>query len=94
MAFQDTLLPAGARVPEPDGPVGAGACNSLAIRRVDGGLDPRSVPRQRLLQAARPDVTRIDTGNADTNAQMVSINERLGFEVAAVSPSFVRNLEA
>ncbi len=52
------------------------------------------VANLRSLQAARPDVTRIDTGNADTNAQMVSINERLGFEVAAVSPSFVRNLEA
>lgn len=52
------------------------------------------VANLRALQAARPDVTRIDTGNADTNAFMVSINERLGFEVVAVSPSFVRRLEA
>lgn len=52
------------------------------------------VANLRALQANRPDVARIDTGNADTNAHMVSINERLGFEVSAVSPSFARTLEA
>lgn len=52
------------------------------------------VANLRALQAARPDVSRIHTGNADTNAFMVSINTRLGFEVAAVSPSFARFLEA
>jgi RimJ/RimL family protein N-acetyltransferase len=48
----------------------------------------------RSLQADRPDVTRIDTQNAETNSYMVSINERLGFEIAAVMPSLVRRLEA
>ena len=52
------------------------------------------VANLRALQADRPDVTRIDTQNAETNSYMVSINERLGFEVAAVMPSFVRRLEA
>jgi GNAT superfamily N-acetyltransferase len=52
------------------------------------------VANLRVLQADRPDVARIDTGNADTNAHMISINERLGFEVSAVSPFFVRTLEA
>ena len=52
------------------------------------------VANLRALQAARPDVTEIHTGNADTNGFMITINERLGFEVAAVSPSFVRRLEA
>ncbi len=36
----------------------------------------------------------MQTENAETNEFMVSINERLGFEVVAVSPSFVRRLEA
>ena len=35
-------------------------------------------------------MVQIDTENAETNAYMVSINERLGFEIVAVSPSFVR----
>ena len=51
------------------------------------------VANLRALQAARPDVTEVHTGNADTNRFMVSINERLGFEVAAVCPSFLRTLE-
>ena len=48
------------------------------------------VANLRALQRERPDVVQIDTENAETNAYMVSINERLGFEIVAVSPSFVR----
>ena len=48
------------------------------------------VANLRALQRECPDVVQIDTQNAETNAHMVSINERLGFEVVAVSPSFVR----
>jgi GNAT superfamily N-acetyltransferase len=48
------------------------------------------VANLRALQRERPDVVHIDTENAETNAHMVSINERLGFEIVAVSPSFVR----
>jgi GNAT superfamily N-acetyltransferase len=50
------------------------------------------VANLRALQRERPDVVQIDTENAETNAYMVSINERLGFEIVAVSPSFVRRL--
>ncbi len=52
------------------------------------------VANLRALQRERPDVTVVQTENAETNAFMVSINERLGFEVVAVSPSFARTLEA
>jgi hypothetical protein len=52
------------------------------------------VANLRALQQARPDVTVIQTENAETNAYMVSINERLGFQVVAVSPSFALALEA
>lgn len=51
------------------------------------------VANLRAIQQARPDVVEIDTQNAETNAHMVSINQRLGFEVVAVTPSFVRRLE-
>jgi GNAT superfamily N-acetyltransferase len=52
------------------------------------------VANLRTIQRDRPDVTVVQTENAETNAFMVSINERLGFEVVAVSPSFARRLEA
>jgi GNAT superfamily N-acetyltransferase len=52
------------------------------------------VANLRAIQRERPDVTVISTANAETNEFMVSINERLGFEVVAVSPSFARSLEA
>jgi len=50
------------------------------------------VANLRALQRERPDIRRIDTSNAETNSWMVSINERLGFEILAVAPSFVRHL--
>jgi GNAT superfamily N-acetyltransferase len=52
------------------------------------------VANLRALQERRPEVTRVDTTNAETNRYMVSINEALGFEVLATCPQFVRTLEA
>jgi RimJ/RimL family protein N-acetyltransferase len=50
------------------------------------------VANLRALQRGRPDVRQVDTQNAETNRWMVGINERLGFEVYAVTPQFVRRL--
>jgi len=50
------------------------------------------VANLRLLAEVRPDVTRVVTQNAETNAFMVSINERLGFELTALCPEFLRRL--
>ena len=44
------------------------------------------------LQRDRPDITEVNTQNAETNAAMVSINERLGFEPVAVCPEFLRTV--
>ncbi len=44
------------------------------------------------LQRDRPDLTEVHTQNAETNAWMVSINERLGFQPVAVCPEFLRVL--
>lgn len=41
---------------------------------------------------ARPDLTRVDTANAETNANMVAINDRLGFRPVAAVPGFIRYL--
>src|SRR4051812_19515544 len=51
------------------------------------------VANLRAVQRERPDILRIDTVNAETNSWMVSINERLGFQILAVAPSFVRHLQ-
>jgi GNAT superfamily N-acetyltransferase len=44
------------------------------------------------LQRDRPDVVEVYTQNAETNAFMVSINERLGFEPVGWFPEFLRDL--
>jgi GNAT superfamily N-acetyltransferase len=46
----------------------------------------------RRLQETRPDITDVVTQNAEVNAQMIGINERLGFRAAALVPEFVRLL--
>ncbi|NUR09003.1 MAG: GNAT family N-acetyltransferase [Nocardioidaceae bacterium] len=51
------------------------------------------VANLRALQEQCPEVTRVDTENAETNKYMVSINEALGFEIVAVSPHFVLEQE-
>jgi GNAT superfamily N-acetyltransferase len=42
----------------------------------------------RALQDGHPKVRRISTTNAETNAWMVAVNDRLGFEPVAVVPTF------
>jgi GNAT superfamily N-acetyltransferase len=44
----------------------------------------------RALQTGDPKVRRISTTNAETNAWMVAVNDRLGFEPVAVAPTFRR----
>jgi GNAT superfamily N-acetyltransferase len=44
------------------------------------------------LQRRHPDVTEVHTQNAEVNAQMVAINDRLGFVPVAVVPDFKRTL--
>ena len=44
----------------------------------------------RALQVGHPRVRRISTTNAETNAWMVAVNDRLGFEPVAVAPTFRR----
>jgi GNAT superfamily N-acetyltransferase len=44
------------------------------------------------LQADNPERTEIHTTNAEVNAAMIGINERLGFEAVAVHPCFYREV--
>ena len=46
----------------------------------------------RWLQREHPHVTVVTTQNAEVNAQMIGINERLGFRAVALVPEFVRRL--
>lgn len=46
----------------------------------------------RLVRRTFPQLRYVITGNADTNAQMASINERLGFVVYEASTNFQRKL--
>ena len=53
------------------------------------GLATKAV-NLRAVQAARDDLTLVTTQNGETNAYMVSINERLGFRPVEVSAEFVK----
>jgi len=44
------------------------------------------------LQRDCPEINEVHTQNAETNAWMVRINERLGFEPVAVCPEFMRDV--
>lgn len=44
------------------------------------------------MQAEHPERVDVTTTNAETNEQMVGINERLGFEAVACCPGFLRRL--
>jgi GNAT superfamily N-acetyltransferase len=46
----------------------------------------------RRVREIRPDVTTVETTNAEVNAQMVGINDRLGFRPVAVVPELARTL--
>lgn len=50
------------------------------------------VANLRMLQSGEPHVKRIITTNAETNAWMVAINDRLGFVPVAVAPTLKRLL--
>jgi GNAT superfamily N-acetyltransferase len=50
------------------------------------------VANLRRLQAERPDITEVVTQNAEVNAQMIGINERLGFVAVALVPEYLRRL--
>jgi len=41
---------------------------------------------------AHPELTAVHTTNAETNANMIDINERLGFRAIALCPGFLRDL--
>jgi len=46
----------------------------------------------RAVQAARDDLTLVTTQNGETNAYMVSINERMGFQPIEISAQFVKRV--
>lgn len=50
------------------------------------------VANLRAFTATHPEVTEVRTQNAETNANMVGINDRLGFVPVAVAPGFLRDL--
>ena len=45
------------------------------------------------LQRAHPGARLVHTGNADVNAQMIAINDALGFRVVEILPEFQRRLD-
>lgn len=47
----------------------------------------------RLLQASRPDVTRLTTYNAEVNTHMVAVNEAIGFRPVARLGAFQKRLD-
>jgi hypothetical protein len=44
------------------------------------------------VQAALPHVTTVRTWNADTNAPMLAVNRRLGFEPTGVTREWLKDL--
>jgi GNAT superfamily N-acetyltransferase/RimJ/RimL family protein N-acetyltransferase len=50
------------------------------------------VANLREVLAAHPEITEVHTTNAETNANMVDINDRLGFVPVALCPGFLRDL--
>ena len=57
------------------------------------GLATKAV-NLRAVQSARSDLTLVSTQNAETNAYMVAINERMGFRPFEVPAEFVKRLSA
>lgn len=50
------------------------------------------VANLRQMTAAHPELVAVRTSNAETNANMVGINDRLGFAAVALAPGFLRDL--
>ncbi|GAA5029929.1 GNAT family N-acetyltransferase [Terrabacter aeriphilus] len=87
VAYTDLVLPSGA-------PGTAWQWGTLVHRDHRGHRLGMAVKLENLrrLQADHPGRRRVVTGNDDTNAWMVSINEELGFRVVELSPSYQRTL--
>jgi len=87
VAYSDLILPAGA-------PTTVWQWGTLVHRDHRGhrlGMAVK-VDNLRRLQIEDPGRERVVTGNDDTNSWMVSINERLGFEVVELCPAYQRKL--
>lgn len=87
VAYTDLILPAGA-------PGTAWQWGTLVQREHRGRRLGMAVKVENLgrLQRDHPERRRVVTGNADTNAWMVSINEDLGFRVVELCPAYQRSL--
>jgi GNAT superfamily N-acetyltransferase len=69
---------------------------TLVVREHRGhrlGLAVKARGLQELQRRIGPDRTRVQTCNAEQNAWMVGINERLGFRVVEVAPSYLLRLD-
>jgi len=53
------------------------------------GLAVKARGLQELQRRVGPERTRVVTGNAEQNAHMIAINERLGFRPVEVAPAFL-----
>ena len=87
VAYTDLMLPSGA-------PTVAWQWGTLVHRAHRGrrlGMAVK-VENLRRLQADHPERERVVTGNDDTNAWMVSINEDLGFRIVELCPAYQRKL--
>ena len=87
VAYTDLMLPAGA-------PHGVWQWGTLVHREHRGHRLGMAVKIENLrrLQADHPARKRVTTGNDDTNAYMVSINEQLGFRIVELCPAYHRKL--
>jgi hypothetical protein len=84
-AFNDLVIPAGDR----PNVYQWGTLVREAHRGVRLGMAVKARGLLTLQEIAGPDRTRVMTCNAEQNAYMVSINERLGFRAVEVAPSFL-----
>jgi hypothetical protein len=68
---------------------------TLVLREHRGhrlGLAVKARGLQELQRRIGPERTLVQTCNAEQNAAMVGINERLGFRIVEISPSFLLRL--
>jgi hypothetical protein len=70
---------------------------TLVVREHRGhrlGLAVKARGLQELQAQIGPERTRVQTCNAEQNSYMVGINERLGYRIVEISPSFLLRLPA
>jgi GNAT superfamily N-acetyltransferase len=90
VAFNDLVVPSG-DVPN------VYQWGTLVVREHRGhrlGLAVKARGLQELARRVGPERTRVQTCNAEQNSWMVGINERLGFRILEVAPSFLLRLDA